>query len=115
MTRKQVPRALDQTDRRSLAAVRSGSAAVGTGIVLQHPAERNPRARPVIVLREVTYAELRAIGSRHMAYKWIAPPVMAAAAAGPRADCAGRSCAGRPCAGPCVCDPATLRCIKISL
>ena len=107
--------AADQTDRRSLEAHREGRGVAGTGIVLKHAADRKPGASPVIVLRDIAYDDLCEIGSRYLAYKWIAPSVRATAAPRPQPDCTGRSCAGRPCANPCVCDPATLRCIKISL
>jgi len=110
--------AVDQTNQRSLRvhrdALREGRLARGTGILLRHESERTTGESPAIVLKDLAYKELCEIGEKFLAYKWVAASVIDTSAP-PSPDCQGRSCAGRPCSEPCVCDPATLRCVKISI
>jgi hypothetical protein len=110
---------INQTNRKSLKvhqdALKVGRQARGTGILVKHESQRTPGQSPVIVLREVAYQDLCAIGEKFLAYKWVAPSHLQTA--GPRAepDCQGRSCTGGACPEPCVCDPVTLRCVRVSI
>ncbi len=110
---------LDQTNRRSLKvhhdALKKGRQVRGTGILLKHEAQRTPGQSPVIVLKEILYDDLSAIGERFLAYKWLAPSPPQTSGLRGQPDCQGRSCAGGSCPEPCVCDPVTLRCVRISI
>jgi hypothetical protein len=111
--------AVNQTSQRSLKlvceALREGRVALGTGIILKRPVERSRAASPVIILKDVPYEDVCALGASFPAYKWVAPTVLATAGPCVQADCEGRSCANAPCPDPCVCDPMTLRCVKFSI
>jgi hypothetical protein len=106
----------DQTSQRSLkahtAALKEGRRMAGTGYLVKDVSARKPGESPVIVLPEVGYHDLCEIGKKFLAYRWVAPAIMASSGPGVIRDCAGRSCATGKCPEPCVCDPHTLRCVS---
>ncbi len=111
--------AVNQTSRKSLKAhheaLKEGRHTRGIGIIMKHESERHPDEQPAIILRDVRYKDCCTIGEKFPAFKWIDPSVLPAPSATAVPSCAGRSCAKSACSDPCVCDPVTLRCVRISI
>jgi hypothetical protein len=110
---------VNQTSRESLKAhtdaLKGGRHMTGIGAVLKHESARRLGESPIIVLHDVAYQDLCAIGAKFPAYKWIAPGTLATPGRRAIPDCEGRSCQGARCQNPCMCDPATDRCVKIPI